>query len=293
VAALPPLAAALPPAYDADEAAADYQALFGLNIFPYEAIFRDDARLLGGAVTAAVAAFYRQSGYAPDMAASSPDHFGTELGLLAFLCGAEADALRDGQAAAAARAQRLQRAFLADHLLAWLPPLALAIAAQESAACSACPFYTALARLAVELASEHAASLGELSASWSLPEPPPLLENEKTGLKQIAAYLLAPPQSGVYLSRDAIGRLARAVQLPHGFGGREQMLRNLLQAAAHYGELGALLAELQQVAAGWQAGYRALADAALAPYAAAWEAQAARTGRLLAEMGTRVGELHG
>ncbi|MDT8307445.1 MAG: hypothetical protein RRC07_16050, partial [Anaerolineae bacterium] len=116
---------------------------------------------------------------------------------------------------------------------------------------------------------------------------------EKTGLKEIAGYLLAPVHSGLYLSRDDISALARAVELPRGFGGRQQMLMNLLRAAAQYETMAALAGELQRVAGEWQAAYRTLAETALAPYAAAWEERVALTGRLLAEIGRRAREARG
>jgi putative dimethyl sulfoxide reductase chaperone len=293
VATLPALASSLPPAFDADEAAAGHHLLFGLNVFPYEALFRDQSGLLGGAVSEAVAASYRQAGYAPATAASSPDHAGYELGLLAFLCGAEADAVRDGLRATVERVQGLQRDFLGQHLLAWLPPLAVAIREQDGARSAYHPFYAALAELALALVDEHVTVLGGLPAHWALPPAPPLLASEKTGLKQIAAYLLAPGYSGLYLSRDAIGELARALDLPHGFGGRQQMMANLLRAAAQYGQMAPLVAQLRQVSGRWQGSYRSLAGTALAPYAAAWEERVALTRQLLAEIGRRASEVDG
>jgi putative dimethyl sulfoxide reductase chaperone len=223
VAALPPLAASLPPAYDADEAAADYQALFGLNIFPYEAIFRDDAGLLGGAVTAAVAALPPERLRAR-YGGEQPGPRRHELGLLAFLCGAEADACATGKRrlrlGPRGCSERFWRTICSPgcRRWRWRLPRRRAPPAAPARSTRRWPGWRWSWRASMRR------RWAELPASWSLPEPPPLLENEKTGLKQIAAYLLAPGYSGVYLSRDAIGRLARAVQLPHGFGGREQML---------------------------------------------------------------------
>lgn len=287
VAALPQLAASLPAAFDADEAAADHHELFVLNVYPYEAIFRDDEGLLGGRIAETVVGQYQQAGYAPDTAASSPDHIGYELGFLAFLCGAEADAWRDELPAVAERVRGHQRAFLGQHLLAWLAPLVMSIRQQGHA------FYTALGELALALADEHATALGGLPEAWALPAAPPLLDAEKTGLKQIAGYLLTPVNSGLYLSRDDISALARAVELPRGFGGRQQMLANLLRAAAQYETVGTVAGKLQEIAGRWQASYQGLADTALAPYAAAWEERAAQTERLLGEIGARIEETLG
>jgi TorA maturation chaperone TorD/predicted transcriptional regulator len=279
---VPALAGHLPSPFDADEAAADHQHLFGFNVFAHEAIFRAEDGLLGGLAGEAVVASYRQAGYTPEIAASSADHLGHELGLLAFLCGAEADAWQDGVPAAVRRTRILQRDFLHTHLLPWLPPLALALGRQSNA------FYAAVAKLTLALAADHATALGGLPVGWALPALPPR-DEAQTGLREIARLLLAPVSSGLYLSRDDIGALAQALQLPRGFGGREQMLVNLLRAAAQYEVLDDLLRRLEQVVEAWRRDYRTMVEPALAPYAAAWEQRAAATAGFLREMGAQAG----
>jgi TorA maturation chaperone TorD len=157
--ALPALAGRLPPRPDPDELAAAHYRLFGLNVFPYESVFLDPSGLLGGRVSAQVAARYDADGYRP-AADVAPDHVGHQLGLLAHLAAAEADAWEDGRAQIAQEMQQRQQSFLAGHLARWLPPLLAALEAQDDA------FYRATAALTWELAGDHTR---EEPASWSLP----------------------------------------------------------------------------------------------------------------------------
>ncbi len=93
-----------------------------------------------------------------------------------------------------------------------------------------------------------------------LPEPPPLLDDDKTGLREIANYLATPPWSGLYLSRADLGRLGRAERLPRGFGPRARMLANLLRSAATFDRLDPLLNQLAGMIQTWRSHYAALAE---------------------------------
>lgn len=248
---LPEFAASLPDPFAADEAAATYQHLFGFNLFPYASIFLASDGLLGGDISTRVSQLYRQAGFQVDTSASSPEHIGHELQFLAFLCGAEADAWRDGLPLVAARMQQLQGDFLQTHLLYWLFGLKTAVSAQNT------PFYSQLAALTTELVSDHATASEQQQlaiplGTFALPTPPDVLAQEKTGLRRIARYLTTPPYSGLFLSRDHIGRLARQLDLPRGFGSREQMLENLLQTAVQYDLLPTALTLLDQTCQTWQ-----------------------------------------
>jgi TorA maturation chaperone TorD len=306
--AIPEIAAVLPPDFDQDEAAADHYQLFGFNVFPYQSIFLHPAGLLGGPITDEVVRSYNQAGFATGPAGSqaadeSPDHLGYELRLMTFLCAAEADAWDDGLPFVVTALAVTQRAFLDQHLLQWLPPFVLAVEQQDQ------PLYGRLARLTLELAAGHRQSLaGPIGPSAALPPErdcpfvvtalavpvPDLLADEKTGLREIAAYLLTPPHSGLYLSREDIGRLARAHHLPRGFGDRSQILLNLLRAAADYDTIGEVLADLAKLAERWTAGYGQMAESSDAPastlhlVARDWQATAARTASLLEEMAREV-----
>ncbi len=256
--AVPALADALPEAFDTEQAAADHYDLFHLNVFPYASLFLDEAGQLGGPVTDDARRWLRQAGYAADTSRESADHVGHALGLLAFVSGAEADAWHDGRADEAVRMQGLQRRFFDAHLLWWLP--AFAYAARRHGH----PFYALLSDLTLDLALDHRLALGPsveaVRATPPLPDPPVLLDDAKTGLKDIAAYRATPAWSGLYLSRADIGRLGRAEHLPRGFGARVLMLANLLHAAADYDRLDPLLTQLQDLLRTWQSFYAALTD---------------------------------
>jgi TorA maturation chaperone TorD len=278
--AIPDLATVIPDPFQPDEAAADHQHLFGFNVFPFESIFLDVSGLLGGDVTDGVVASYQAAGFGGWETSEGADHIGHELSFVGSLCGAEHDAWEDGLPAVARRMAGLQAEFLDRHLLRWLPPLALAIRAHDH------PFYTAMVDLTLELATDHwGGAAGNSKVIFELPALPDLLEDEKTGLKEIAAYLLVPAYSGLYLSRDHIGRLARRHRLPRGFGGRQNMLLNLLRSAASYEGTGAILAALQVLADGWAGKYEEM------PAGKPWGKRARRTAELLAEMIARAAGL--
>ncbi len=154
VSAIPELAAHLPQPFDAAEAAAAHQALFGFNVFPYQSVFLDESGLLGGAESERVRGAYRAAGFLPGATADDPDHLAHELSLLAFLCGAEADAIADGVAGMAAAARAQQAAFLRDYLLWWLPLFVPAVARQGDG------FYAALAGLTWALVIDHWQDVG-------------------------------------------------------------------------------------------------------------------------------------
>lgn len=285
VASLPGLAEHLPDPYDEDESAAEHFRLLGREIPPHESLFLDADGLLGGPVAERVLADYRRCGFRPDPNASGADAISEELGLLAFLSGAEADAWEDGKAGVAQRMADLQGEFLAEHLLAWLHPFALAVQAEES------PFYAALAGLLVEMVAEQATAIhpaGRGQPPVALPEAPDLLNDEAAGLREIAAYLTAPPLSGIYLSRGAIGRVGRAHRLPRGFGTKAQMLETLLRGAAQYEQLPSVAESLHGVFDAWHARYAAAMDEHphLQAYIHPWQVQTGPARQLLIRLAT-------
>jgi putative dimethyl sulfoxide reductase chaperone len=244
-----------------EKAASDHFHLFHFNIFPYQSMFLDPEGNLGGKQSEQVLAYYRQAGFelspqspAASLAAGeSPDHIGLELAFMSYLSHIEAAAMPDDEQHLSDVRSR-QRGFFDLHLLLWLPVLVQAISLQGS------PFYKTLAELTQELAFEHYASLiggtPVRQKAFDLPHPPAVLEDEKNGLGDIAAYLLIPAYSGLYLSREDIARLGRRRSLPRGFGSRQQMLTNLLRSSVEYDQLPALMGDLQALLDEWHAGYR-------------------------------------
>lgn len=242
LAGLPQLARHLPQPFVADEMAALHYDLFHFQIFPYEAVFLDKAGLMGGEFAGQVQQTYQQVGWIPPNGASTPDHIGYQLHLMAFLCQAEAQHHPT---------QGQQAHFLHRHLLRWLAPFVMAV--HETAV----PFYTHLADLTLNLVLDHTQTLPTPPniPPFHLPAPPDLLENERTSLKEIATYLVTPALSGLFISRGEIGRLARACQLPYGFGSRADMLTDLFQAAGPYNSLPILFERLQNLLEKWDVFY--------------------------------------
>jgi putative dimethyl sulfoxide reductase chaperone len=267
--------------YDPDEAAATHHTLFRFNIFPYQSIFCDASGLLGGAESERVRAAYQEAGFET----AEPDHIAAELRFLAFLCAAEAEARQDGLAELAAQCQTRQATFLGNHLLNWLPPFVIALEQAGQ------PFYAALATLTLDFVADHAATVGAtlVVAQDTVAQDAPgqaqglPLQDAKTGLKDIARYLITPPHSGLYLSRDAIAELARACDLPRGFGGRQQMLSNLLYTAVQYDSLNEVLGELMAVVHQWQSGYTKFEGQYphLIPFLTPWQTRLCHTVKLL------------
>ncbi len=282
---IPQLTAVTPNPFNPDAAAAVYQNIFGFNIFPHASIFLDDSGLLGGDVSAEVGGVYREAGFANSSAA---DHIGHELAFLAYLCQAEAEARQDGETAVLPRIRQITHNFLQNHLLPWLPPFVIALRRSGDA------FYGQLGDLTLALTVDHANEFSEQAESKEnknvMPQagdaPTDLLNNERTGLKEIAHFLITPPHSGVYLSRDTIARLARAHSLPRGFGSRQQILLNLLRTAVSYDLLTDVITLLGEETAVWQTEYQSQQTSmpALKPFLSPWVERAHATSQLLATM---------
>jgi TorA maturation chaperone TorD len=267
------LAEHLPELFDPDEAAADHQHLFGFNVFPYESVFLDPSGQLGGDISTSVIRVFRQIGFDVGSDSGNTDHIGHELALLAFLDKAETKAHEDNLPSEVEVMQEHQRSFFDRHILRWMPPLVLAVGDQSH------PFYSALAAVTLETLVAHRKILGGTPrGNFSLPKPPVLLEDEKTGLKEIVAYLLTPAFSGIYLGRDDIGGLARDHSIPRGFGERRQMLTSLLRSAANYGDMGQVLSSLQVLVTTWEIAYQEMATSPQPIITAAtWKKRASAT----------------
>jgi TorA maturation chaperone TorD len=291
VLAMPELAHRVVLPLDADGAAADHYHLFGFNVYPYQSLFLDPAGLLGGPVAERVGQTYRQLGFRPGTGAESADHIGIELGLLSFLSAAEAEALASGELERAQWARERQLAFLDEHLLRWISPLTLAIGQQNQ------PFYGALAEVTFDLVQEQAAGLyAEFGRKPKREEPAltrlDLLGDDSTGLKEIVEFLLTPIYSGIYLSRDDIGRMARQQGVPRGFGDRQQLLLNMMRSAAKYESLGQVIDGLGELARQWESAYVEMMQLpAVGAPAAMWRSRAATTVTTLGQMRSRIDSL--
>ena len=235
-----------------DDWKADHYALFGMNVFPYETVYLTADGLLGGYITESVTKLYDEAGYQPDDSVTA-DHIANQLGLMAFLCSAEAEAREDEVTQAIYHMLHLQRQFLDQHLLHWLPSFVMSIHQQRYEA------FSIIADLILDLAFDHRQSLDDdlmhSRQPLSLPPIPNILDDEKTGLKDIAEYLLTPIYTGIYLSRDDISRIGNQFRLPRGFGKRDQMLTQLFHTAVDHSAMNDLVRALQQEVDTWREFY--------------------------------------
>lgn len=289
IAAVDELAHHFPADSDPSIWGAAHHNVFGLSIFPHESYFLDASGMLGGPLAETVAQRYGQLGYKPPRTVAAVDHLGVELGLMSFLCGAEADALRDGLIDVAERMKREQARFLADHLLRWIAPVTWAIYREGD------PFYSAVASLVPVLAADHADAFAAVPREpLMLPAGPDLLDEKSTSLREIAAYLMTPAHSGLFLSRTTVSHIARALHLPRGFADRTQMLTNLFQAAAQYEQIPLLLASLKQTVEDASATYeQILAEQPLCSFAVRpWQEKLAQTQRMLTQIEEQTSVLH-
>ncbi len=258
---VPDAAALLPLEADAAEL---HARVVLLDLVPHEGAFRAADGLLGGDILGDLHALRARTGLEP---LDEADHLGHELRWLGFLAGAAADAARDG--VSAAQLPDLEREVLDAHVLRWLPGFVAAMRARPERT----PFYDHAAELALKLAVSRRVELGGAPPNWALPPAHEVLENPRNGLRAIAEHLALPCQAGGHFARSTLIGLARTLELPAGFGNRADLIEGLLLSAAHYGRVPELAAALRIVLAGWDAAWKELDDAGLAPLAAPWRAR--------------------
>ncbi len=276
VRAIPRLADSVALEADLDELAAAYQDLFGFNVFPYQTLFLDPGGQLGGPEKARVQQDLAAVRYRSDPE-NADDHVAEELAFLAFLCGAEADARRDGLDATAQQMTTQQAAFLADHLLRWIAPFVAAV--QRTGV----PFYRELAALTLEFVANHASELRAKATPVPLAPTALALEDDATDLRAIVDHLLQTPASGIYLARADLMRLGRTFNLPRGFGDRRQLFLNLLRTAATYDAFPTLVNALADDTNDFDRRYATMAAShpTLTPWITPWREQAQATEELL------------
>lgn len=225
---------------DRDELAAQHHATFHLGVFPYAGAFLSpDAQ--AGAHSDRVNAYYEQVGFSPRLDEVAADHLGVMLAFLSFATGAQADALEDDRQAVARRIERTVAEFIEVCLLSWMPSLHVAVESETSR------FWSDVIGMALALVVDHRARMRQPRRPVELPRALSPLDDEKTGLRGVAEFLLTPALSGTFLTRADIGRLGRRHEVPRGFGDRATMLTNLLRSAVDLGQLPALLGSLDHL----------------------------------------------
>ena len=213
-----------------DELAAGHWNSFGRQVFPHAGFFLDAEAQIGGPTTQALVDSYKAIGFDWTKSDEAPDHLATQLRVLAWMCAAEAEAQMAEGWDRINKISELQRGFLDEQLLRWLPVFANAVRRQAD------PFASALVTAIEDLALSHRAGLmsGCVGCAGQTPEPAIDLDDADTGLGDIAQYLCTPAASGLVLSVNDIAGVGRALGVPRGFGERRLTMTNLMRAAARF-----------------------------------------------------------
>jgi TorA maturation chaperone TorD len=141
----------------------DYAALFGgpgqLRAPPWESVYRTKEKLLFGEPEAAVRHFYRSFGLSSVATTEPADHVALELAFLGRLSGLAMD---DPERLVPILAG--QRAFVAEHLLSWLPAWSIDVSRHAR-----CGFWKTLTALTLVWLSNDLAEVEAVLAHTSSP----------------------------------------------------------------------------------------------------------------------------
>lgn len=239
-----------------EEMAADHYQLFGMNVYPYESCFLEPERNPGADVSRSVLEFYSQSGFQSSNE-ESPDHIAVELELLGFLTNTERNYLLEGNFEEVEKIRAVQVEFIDRHLVYWLPQFVFAVSRQNIH-----PLYNQTAELMLDVILEQRKLIGGGTDNQrvELPPVPKILEDSNTGLRDIVTFLLTPVYSGFFLSHKDIVQLGKQMNIPHGFGDRQQVLLNLLRNSINFDNFGVLLSNLIQIIEDWKIMYQQMED---------------------------------
>jgi TorA maturation chaperone TorD len=126
----------------------EYVRLFGVGFsgtpaMPTESNYRAPNR--DGAVATFISSLqadYRSMGLISTDGGEAPDHISTELEVMSYLCGVEADAWESGQESLAMDTIRIESRFVRRHLAVWIPMFSSSVRNAEPA-----PFYERASKL--------------------------------------------------------------------------------------------------------------------------------------------------
>ncbi len=248
---IPSLNPVLPEIYDEDASSATYQDLFGFNVLPFAGVYLSEDGRLGGELHHQLNTWFLSHEFEQSLSTNTPpDHISTQLAFLAHLCAAEATTPHKNTAALLSQTQLR---FLHEHLLVWALPFLFALKKQEQ------PFFTEVADLTEALILDHALipEADEL-IRYDFPDLPDILNQQKSGIKHIAEYLIRPIYSGIYFSKRDIRLLAGQLNIPTGFGDRTQMLSNTFRSAINFDLLPQFLSALKDHAQSFNNAYSSL-----------------------------------
>lgn len=264
-----------------DEAlAVELERAIGWAAPPFEGAYLAADGTIGGDATDGLHALFARAGFRPDLRAVDAEHLATILRALAFLAGAEADAIADAHAGAIERTGELARRLLDEHALRWVPAWAAGVRRVGLA------FPDALASAIEELLLAHRAAIPSPPRGFALPPLALDPDGPDTDLRAVADALVTPARAGLVLTRADLERLGRGLEVPRGFGERAQVMVNLLRSAARFEVFDALLDALARELAAQRAALAAPrlrgVDALVAP----WQERSAEMQAILSAMRT-------
>ncbi|OQX74402.1 MAG: dehydrogenase [Campylobacteraceae bacterium 4484_4] len=102
----------------------DFTEISLLHLIPYESFYvREDGMIESGGDNPVIQ-FYDDFNYIVEKDKArivSPDHIGAELEFMHLLCDAQTKAFQNNDAAAARELETIQKSFLKNHVLRWMP----------------------------------------------------------------------------------------------------------------------------------------------------------------------------
>lgn len=224
-----------------------YQELFGFNFFPYESLFHERELMVNTASAGRVARLMEQSGFdTTPYTVGSVDHIGVQLAFMAFLIAQEMEGTTHDQRWMIEAAQQYQATVIHQHLATWVPVAVLTMQTIAPA-----PLFHLLAEITLELVLSDVTTIPATDAIlWleesPVPSVPPNNEEEDDGLSALIRHLITPVESGVFLTRTELRRIARKLHLPMTMGDRFGMVKQLFEAAGQFEQIEPLLTALEQ-----------------------------------------------
>jgi hypothetical protein len=168
---------------------------------------------------------------------SVADHIGALLNAFTALIEQQVDALEQGDEPGAKKIGQRSQQLLRESILPWLPPFYLALTEVSPG------FYAQWLEMFL-LRIQTEGMLPKPGLQRSFVKPFDAISDPETGMRQIREWLLVPSRCGVYLTPKMLRQMGSILELPSGFGRREEMLDNLLRSAGEYDKLDEILALL-------------------------------------------------
>jgi hypothetical protein len=288
--ARPELLAELGGTYGEDEAealddiAARHHRLLEVEVLPYATVFLEPGSQAGGQAAEVAQQICAELDVPRATLNVSDDHIGALLVLLGRLdeCVLRAVDLDDDELLH--RVRRAQVRLLDEAVLSWMVVLRAALRRERG-------LWPELLATAHDLAREQRRELEATPVpAPELPEPPALLDDEGTRLRDFARFALTPCWSGVFFLRSGLTRLARGQDLPTGFGSREQVLEGLFRSASEYGDPAAVFRAMAAAFEDEAAALMARAKGVDSEVGRAFAERARATQRMLEEAARRADE---